>query len=110
MKFAVDRGWREDNPVEATRQRREDYDDDGDVARYTPDQVEAIVAEPASEQDRAAVTIAAFAGLRRGEILALRWKNVDFTARKLRVRKTTSWAKRLRRRGAGCAPWTWPIR
>jgi integrase len=41
-------------------------------------------------QDAELVSVAAYAGLRRGELLVLRWRDVDFTRRKLVVRRAIS--------------------
>lgn len=41
-------------------------------------------------QDGELVRVAAYAGLRRGELVALRWRDVDFTRRKLVVRRAVS--------------------
>ncbi len=38
------------------------------------------------EQDAALFVVAAFTGLRMGELLALRWRNVDFEGRAARRR------------------------
>jgi integrase len=52
---------------------------------YSPEEVWAL-ARAADEQDAATVLVAAFCGLRMGELLALRWREVDFTRRVIRVR------------------------
>lgn len=42
------------------------------------------------------VRVAAYAGLRRGELVALRWRDVDFTGRKIIVRRSLSGDTELR--------------
>lgn len=41
-------------------------------------------------QDGELIRVAAYAGLRRGELVALRWRDVDFVRRKLLVRRAVS--------------------
>lgn len=57
-------------------------------AAVSADEAAARVAE--DEQDAEIVRVAAYAGLRRGELVALRWRDVDFAARKLIVRRSLS--------------------
>jgi integrase len=52
-----------------------------------PHEVTALLAAAASEQDAAFIATAAFAGLRVGEILALRWRDVDLARRTIHVRE-----------------------
>lgn len=57
---------------------------------YSPDEVWSLVRATADEQDAAIFLTASFAGLRRGECLALRWRDVDFVASTLRVQHSIS--------------------
>ena len=52
------------------------------------DEIAARAAEDV--QDAEIIRVAAYAGLRRGELVALRWRDVDFVGRKLLVRRTVS--------------------
>jgi integrase len=54
----------------------------------TPEEVAALAAHAADEQDAAIYTTAAYAGLRLGELRALRWRDVDFELRVIHVRRS----------------------
>jgi integrase len=58
----------------------------GDIEVFSPEEVWALARAATSEQDRALLLTAAFTGLRMGELIALRWRDVDFTGSVLRVR------------------------
>jgi len=89
------------------------------LAFYSPEQVEALArsladgahrgqSRPAlvdeeiaarardDVQDAELVRVAAFAGLRRGELVALRWRDVDFVGRKIIVRRALSGATEVK--------------
>ncbi|HWF56703.1 MAG TPA: site-specific integrase [Solirubrobacteraceae bacterium] len=72
------------NPVRDVEKLRERYDATRfDV--YSPEEVWALVRAAASEQDAAIYLTAAFTGLRRGELIAVRWRDVDFERSSIRV-------------------------
>lgn len=91
FRFAIRRGWAAINPVDAIDRPRSSGTDP-DIHYLTLEEVEALLAavEPGymAETDRTVYLVAATTGLRQGELIALRWQDVDWTARRLRVRRT----------------------
>jgi len=59
---------------------------------FSTEEIMALVRAAYGEQDAAIYLTAAFTGLRRGELVALRWRDVDFPRRHIRV--TASYTER----------------
>ena len=57
----------------------------GGIDVFSPEEVLALVRHAADEQDGVLFLAAAFTGLRQGELVALRWRNVDFSGQHVRV-------------------------
>lgn len=99
------------NPAKSADKRRESAPDA--LVFYTPDEVEAIARALAEgrhrdpnhpavagdegmsrqaedNQDAEIVRVAAYAGLRQGELLALRWRDVDFAGSALTIARAMS--------------------
>jgi integrase len=62
-----------------------------EISVLTAPEVHALAQAAASEQDAVLYMTAAFTGLRMGELLALRWRDIDFQRQAIHVR--TSFAK-----------------
>ena len=75
------------NPVRDADRRRQPQPSALDY--YSPEEVEAV-ARALDPQDGELVRLAAYAGLRLGELLALRWRDVDFAGQALTVGRALS--------------------
>ena len=89
--FAVRRGWSAANPVDGIDRPRASGSDP-DIRYLTLAEVETVLRSVPDGRfagtDRAMYLIAAMTGLRQGELLGLRWSDVDWRAGRLRVRRT----------------------
>ena len=93
-RYAVRRGYALLNPVELCDRPRQ-VKVDADVRYLTIEELEALLrAVPAGDSlgrmERVLYLTAAMTGMRRGECVALRWRDVDWTAGLIRVRRSFS--------------------
>ncbi|MGH2866140.1 MAG: tyrosine-type recombinase/integrase [Solirubrobacteraceae bacterium] len=75
LNWARDEHRLKDDPTEGIRKHRELTSERPDF--YSVEEVEALVRHAASDTDALIYRVAAFAGLRRGEIVSLRWRHID---------------------------------
>ncbi len=91
FEFGQRRGWAAANPCKLVDKPRTDTTD-ADIRFLDQAELEALLrAAPDSELgrvDRLIWLTAAMTGLRQGELLALRWRDVDWLAGRIRVRRS----------------------
>jgi integrase len=76
-----------ENPASADLVERPKVVYTGEFDTYDADEICLLAAHAADEQDAAIFQTGAFTGLRQGELLALRWSDVDFVGGLLHVRR-----------------------
>ncbi|MEA2383556.1 MAG: hypothetical protein QOH72_3527 [Solirubrobacteraceae bacterium] len=79
------------NPIDGVERHPVRYS--GDYDMYSREEIDAIVRCAADDQDAAIILAAALTGLRRGELLALRWRDIDFAGQAIRVRGNLSYGQ-----------------
>ncbi|RKQ91916.1 integrase [Solirubrobacter pauli] len=93
FKFAVRREWAPRNPVDFV-DRPPSPSSDPDIRFLDREELEALLRAAGDDllapTDRALWLTAATTGLRQGELAALRWRDVDWNARVVRVRRSFS--------------------
>lgn len=87
--LAIRRGWASTNPVKlAERPRKAEAQE---VRFLAMAEVEALLRTVPDDElgrvERAMYLAAATTGMRQGELIALRWRDVDWSARRIRVRR-----------------------
>jgi integrase len=85
MGRAKRKGWIDTNPCEDAEKVTVRRNDEFNVLDI--EQVQAVTRAASTRLLSALFTVAAFTGLRQGELLTLRWRHVDFANRILHVRK-----------------------
>ena len=84
LKRAKRRGWIATNAAEDVE--RVTVKRSGDFNVLSPVEVQAVARAAGGEQDGAIFTVAAFTGLRLGELRELRWRDIDFAKQTVFVR------------------------
>lgn len=109
--FAVKRGWMASNLV-AQVDRPPAEGADPDISFLEVSEVEAVIRAVPIEgkfasTDRTVILAAAMTGLRQGELIGLRWQDVDFVAGRIRVRQNFTrgeWGKPKSKRSTRSVP------
>jgi integrase len=91
IEFAIDEGWMiGENPVKRM-QKPAVAETDPDVRFLETEEVEALLRavpdDPLGRVERVMYLTAAMTGMRQGELFALRWRDVDWGAQRIRVRR-----------------------
>jgi integrase len=110
FEFGRRRGWCDANP--ATQVDRPQIEESADIHFLTMEEVDALLRAvpdrpPLGPADRALFITAAMTGLRQGELLGLRWRDVDWTAGRIRARQNYvrgHWGTPKSKRGSRSVP------
>lgn len=94
LSYATDEGWIKTNPTLDRKRKKRGKRHYQAITIYTVAQVEAIAREASkvNVQDGEIIRFAAYTGLRQGELLALKWRDIDWTGDMIRVE--SSWDHR----------------
>jgi len=89
--YAEKKGWAHGNPVKHVEKPRAGSDDP-DIRFLDQDELDALARavpdDVLGRLERPLYLTAAMTGLRQGELIGLRWRDVDWTAGRLRVRQS----------------------
>lgn len=109
--FGRRKGWCRSNPCEDVE--RPEVEAERDIRFLDAEELEALLravdvgAEPFGATDRVLFLTAAMTGLRQGELLALRWRDIDWKASRVRVRRNYvrgHWGTPKSKRGTRSVP------
>jgi integrase len=91
FRFAVKRGFVRINPVDAAERPRQQRTE-ADIRYLSIEELEAVLRatpdDALGRMERVLYLTAAMTGLRRGELVALRWRDVDWASGVIRVRRS----------------------
>ncbi len=103
--------WCHENPCEDIE--RPEIEERSEIRFLTPDQLDRLynavdtTKEPFGRTDRVLFMTAGMTGLRQGELLALRWRDIDFASGRIRVRRNYvrgHWGAPKSKRGVRSVP------
>jgi len=90
MAYAVRHKMIDSNPVRDAERPRRNMDDvvKGNIAVLAPEQIRALLEATPNQKHRTLFLTAIMTGARLGEILGLRWSDVDFEKKQIHIRRT----------------------
>jgi integrase len=90
--YAVRHRYIEFNPLrEAERPRRRGHEGENEEKKMkvlSPAQVKALLGKAKEQKYNMLITLAAFTGMRQGELLGLKWEDIDWEAKQIHVQRT----------------------
>jgi integrase len=90
MAYATRHRLIDSNPVRDAERPRKTIDDDrtGNINVLNPEQIRALLETTTDQKYRTLFLVAVMTGARQGEILGLKWGDVDFDGKWLHIRRT----------------------
>jgi integrase len=110
--FGIRRAWATTNPVALVERPRAHRSAHRRTRFLQPEELEAVLpavpADALGDLERPLYLTAAMTGLRQGELLALRWSDVDWTASRMRVAESFTRGRSTHRSPTAAARSRWP--
>jgi integrase len=112
MKYAMKHRYIDHNPVREIERPADvqNGDSNNDLCILRPEEIKALVDAADTQKDRALFMTAALTGMRQGEILGLKWTDIDWVNNQIHVKRTFNHGKfydpksRTSRRSVDLAP------
>ncbi|MGD0275886.1 MAG: site-specific integrase [Syntrophales bacterium] len=90
MAYAVRHRLIDSNPVRDAERPRKTIDDDraNKITVLSPEQIRALLEATTDQEYQTLFLVAVMTGARQGEILGLKWEDIDFERKQLHIRRT----------------------
>ena len=88
MQYAVRHRMIDYNPVKDAERPKADSKEKGEIKILTSDQIKTLLESTKDAKYKTLFMLAAFSGARQGELLGLKWSDIDYDQRQIAIRRT----------------------
>ena len=88
MAYAVRHGYTDNNPVRDAERPRDNGECQKKIRILTPDEINAYLNFVADRKHHVLFKLAIMSGARQGELLGLKWKDIDWESNQIHIQRT----------------------